>query len=595
MTLIHDYISTLIENVSADNWSDFVNEYKEHIKRYLDVEQIPCVLHDILDRTLEAPSAEVRKEYLQMIPVVLETELTKTSPEQEVVQISERDSEYNTQIEYISEDISSTSPVNRDHISLDDALEIIYDLSLPVEECIRAVEIVCAENPQEFEQVFARLVSMLQFSNVSMLCDYILQICTLDIIPYDQKLSAISTLCQLDLFSKDAYSLLAQLCETRPMTCPLVLYMEHVYSLILFNKETYIYLFDNTMLDDALTEQERYSYIVKSRTVIGVDFWIEYIHKCLRDEMFSLRYRIIACSDLLQFLSRDTYKSDCQVSILNYLCSWMNDNTLEMNLRADAADTVLRYGRPYNLYKTALDTLMTMGTDGLGVLSTLYDNAQNIHFTNSEHTVKSIMERLVNLDVQPSNTSMDDIRDSLYKSYFGAKKSVNKDELRAFNFSLFRIENQVGKVVGKYTLKDIFLHVYGYIEENRYQSYIESRLVEELIDMSDTCTSGYYSRLVNTLQGYGPFGMTINWGDQIQANLIGRLRACIRDDEKLDDILDELTEESFEKKPELRRIYLSNISRIREELSEEFKNYISAEEFDLFFRKSLLHFEGGNN
>ena len=47
-------------------------------------------------------------------------------------------------------------------------------------------------------------------------------------------------------------------------------------------------------------------------------------------------------------------------------------------------------------------------------------------------------------------------------------------------------------------------------------------MIEELIDMADTCSSGHISRIINVLSGFDINGMTIGinigWKKQIQSN-----------------------------------------------------------------------------
>lgn len=593
---LYDCLRALLRSIHDPNWKAIVQDTKKSIRSIIGKE-LPFLANDILERILDPfMHDDDRLECIRMLPMVLGVELYETKQEEPKKKIIDRSPDTNTDVVHLTEEPHSVHKdiVLRD-ISLEQARERIYDFSLETEERIQAIKIVFKDNPVEFEQVLARLVSMLDLSNVSMINEYLLEICSLDIIPIEQRYSAINKMCESDIFQEHAYKLLATLCKQRPPSdrVPLVLYVEQLFRLVKYDREKYTPLIDAFLQDSEIDEQCRYSYLVKSRVSVGMQFWIEYVQKILEQDIFNIRYRIICCSDMM---SVDTIDASTRNDIIARLCTWMNDTSLDMNTRADAADLVMTHA-DNDLQTKARDVLMTMGTHGLGILSTLYDNKQNAHFTNTERNVKKIMRQLMEMDVQPTTTPFEVIRDRLFQSYFGTRDLTDdktRAQVSAFEFSLFRITNQVGTVIGGYTLLDIFLYVYGYIEENRYQEYIEIRLVEELIDMSDTCTTGYYSRLVNTLPGYGPFQMTIDWGSQIQANLIGRLRACIRDDEKIDKLLEELTEDSFVRKHELRRVYLENISRIREEMQVEFAPYIDATDFDLYFRKALIHFEGGD-
>ena len=55
-----------------------------------------------------------------------------------------------------------------------------------------------------------------------------------------------------------------------------------------------------------------------------------------------------------------------------------------------------------------------------------------------------------------------------------------------------------------------------------------SRLLEELEEMSGTCSTGFASRLANVISGFGKFNIRISWEQQIVSNFFGRLNALAR-------------------------------------------------------------------
>ena len=103
------------------------------------------------------------------------------------------------------------------------------------------------------------------------------------------------------------------------------------------------------------------------------------------------------------------------------------------------------------------------------------------------------------------------------------------------------------------TLSIIFVKTWSYIQENEFKLEMIKRLLEELEEMSGTCASGFLSRLVNCLSGFGDLQITISIEDQLIANFIGRLNAYSRKilnkdspfyNEKLYDILELLMYEN---------------------------------------------------
>ena len=54
-----------------------------------------------------------------------------------------------------------------------------------------------------------------------------------------------------------------------------------------------------------------------------------------------------------------------------------------------------------------------------------------------------------------------------------------------------------------------------------------TRLIQELLDMSGTCSSGHIGRLVNCLSGFGDFSIRISWLDQMIGSVTARLNTMI--------------------------------------------------------------------
>ena len=80
----------------------------------------------------------------------------------------------------------------------------------------------------------------------------------------------------------------------------------------------------------------------------------------------------------------------------------------------------------------------------------------------------------------------------------------------------------------KSTLSNILIKVWSYLVDHEHEKEIRKRLMEELEEMSGTCSSGFASRLVNVISGFGKFNIRISWEDQIIANFSGRLNAFAR-------------------------------------------------------------------
>jgi hypothetical protein len=79
------------------------------------------------------------------------------------------------------------------------------------------------------------------------------------------------------------------------------------------------------------------------------------------------------------------------------------------------------------------------------------------------------------------------------------------------------------------TLERLLIKLWTYIQNSKDdREALEERLLQELEEMAGTCSSGFASRLANTLSGFGDFLVGISWESQIAANLTGRLNAAAR-------------------------------------------------------------------
>ena len=149
---------------------------------------------------------------------------------------------------------------------------------------------------------------------------------------------------------------------------------------------------------------------------------------------------------------------------------------------------------------------------------------------------------------------------------------------------------------------------------------MRKRLLEELIDMSGTCSTGFAGRLVNVICGFGAFNLRISWRDQIVANFNGRLNARARDiikyehnvkfyelkykkkmseKELLQNFQEKVLEEmsintnDYEHRLNFLLFFRKNLLSIRQELYEEFKNYMDDTSYDLYCRSAISIYETG--
>jgi hypothetical protein len=381
---------------------------------------------------------------------------------------------------------------------------------------------------------------------------------------------------------------------------------------------------------------------------------------------------------------------DVEMRILKFA----KDVDLDYNLRADAADILLRFGS--DEFKNAgRDIIMQLGCIN-GPVRTIFENEQNVHTEEVEESVAETLEFLSSFQIYTvNNTSIDfdyvnshiekmlkqEIKVTHLSEEIKCKYSESKYDDENFcskECELLFVKNEKIKIAMKRiymdralyskfnnSLLNILLKIYTYIQMQEDESIkieLYKRMLQELEEMSGTCSSGFASRLVNIISGYGGFNIRISFEDQIISNFAGRLNAAARDitsknsifrldknilynvvelwllDEERNDIRSTIEQKLTlnEKKPKIidmvihflsknnqkkietcvqyfaesvlnemtvksskhseRRCFAlffrTYMSKIREELANEFKEFITETDFDLFFRKAIMMYEG---
>lgn len=265
-------------------------------------------------------------------------------------------------------------------------------------------------------------------------------------------------------------------------------------------------------------------------------------------------YKIIASQYLLQ--NYDTNETNRSV-VYTHLLDFARNDTIDYNRRADATDILLQFGDE-KIKKEAKRLMHTLGFDGMLKQRTLFNNAQNVHDTSIDDSVKHIIDKLIDVPlymIDNKYITFNDIschielyikqcKDTLRLTHAHeckyCKNSMgvsfcsdicedlyDRDARVIFALNRILIDRCLYSSYNL-TLEKIFIKIYSYIMNHEHTNELMKRMIEELDDMSDTCSSGFVSRTVNIISGYDDFNINISWQDQIVSNFIGRMNASIR-------------------------------------------------------------------
>jgi hypothetical protein len=299
-----------------------------------------------------------------------------------------------------------------------------------------------------------------------------------------------------------------------------------------------------------------------------------------------LVYRVICCQYMFQ-------KCDAPLHIFanEFLLHIASLPDVSEDIRADACDILLAYGTPENV-ENARMILFVLG-GGERARHNIFKNSQNVHNHAVEESVEKMIEYIstfVPRTVSPYTfeKAKDDLTELIKAEPDEAKRVILENAMVRITIDR--------AIYGRFhlSLAHIIAKMWTYIQDSPHRDELQKRLLEELIDSNNKCSSGYVSRIVNTLSGFGDMSLQISFEDQIVTVLETRLNAEIMNDENADTILDEMTlpVRFFEKRGTFLKFFRTHISRIREEMYEEFKEYVNTYDYDMYFRKAIMHYEG---
>lgn len=628
-------------------------------------------------------------------------------------------------------------------------MENILDFSTNNDERMLEFEKYCKDNNDNISfELINRLNGVYQFSGIKILQDFLYNICFNGNILSILKFKASQGLLLFDEFEEEiekdddedtikykkesnteiqsrnekrkniAYEALNNVCLTSIEDLPTPCRVDSVLTLMnsgdTYKIQSDIY-FRKIINDTKIDCDYRYKTIllVEKKEKLNFKYYIK--NSCI-DFLYNIKnftmYRILSAQYLLKHIKLEEDETD---EIQEIILSLSQDNELDYDLRADAADLLLNLGT--DKYKILGREIIQMLGRIEGNVKTIYDNKQNVHTEEIEKSILNIIEILssyptlkVNedeidliyvknqIDIILSDQKLKPINNdtllkkhiNFYDDYFSNKinckncdnyigciyinikclncendnkeckmsstnsKYCSTDCEQQFNtynkiyLSLNRIEIDRSAYLGN-SLSRILVKIWSYIHVNEFKDELIKRLLQELEEMSGTCSSGFVGRLINTLSGFGDLTINISFQDQIISNFIGRLNSYTRKitdisspfyTKRLYDVLelmlrnmdisknkpikliiDEHLEKNRENKIQFAIEYFSEqvinemtinsneyndrrhfllffrtyLPFLREELYEEFKQYLNVFEFDLTIRKAISLYEGTQN
>jgi hypothetical protein len=494
----------------------------------------------------------------------------------------------------------------------------IFDFELPLQQRVKAISLYGDQS------TIKRLISILMISNSNVIKNTLFHICKFSIeIPCAWRLEIALALIDHEKYEQNietiriGFEALDYVCFTMQNikdishACKLQSYFI-LNNGMPFLKRVYLYMYD-FLVDRSITMEYKYRIVknmsVNLREVIDdvVDeeennkvsiLMFEYCVSLLISNIFpekdeeNMKFHILACQLGMTHIPKLKCASMAENKLL-FICE--NDNNAA-NIRADAADMLLSHGCENN--KNLAKNVLNLLSFDIKSLKTVYCNKENVHSETINKTALETISIIIE-DVEKNSINLILLEENdlkrLIEKYFNNEERV-KDSIKAYNRIVY-LDNAL-YTNHSFTLKKIMNYIWTFINTSSMvsnnKSELEKRLIEEMIEMYNTCSSGYLVRFANIFSGFlKNGGVFIGWDEQILSIFYAKINLAIRSSFNRDIILENLiNQDQEEDKLEFQQLLRTILPTIIESIKMEFKDHVSDADIDLYIRRALSVFEG---
>ena len=343
--------------------------------------------------------------------------------------------------------------------------------------------------------------------------------------------------------------------------------------------------------DDRYPFNKRYYFFSNNDAYVKLDYEIvnechKYVYENFEHFNAPLLYKLLSAQFILAHFVPTEYN---RRELEDFLLEIAKDKEQTINYRAECADILYNYGVEKEYVESA-----TMIIKELGELytnnktSTIYTNVQNVHDTTINKTIINTLRELIQKvkTKRHSGEVLEVIRDKY--SY------LEQSRIDKIMSSIERIMIDTAKYENM-CISDVLVLVWEYICQSENKEELENRLIQELEDMDQTCSTGHLSRILNVLSGYFSESVVqITLKDQLRSNIFARYTRLIKmvSNDLQEKINNELISNDTTQKDNI-KIFLMDFN-LEEILYKEFVNECNMDvsEFYETYEKSIEDYFG---
>lgn len=323
---------------------------------------------------------------------------------------------------------------------------------------------------------------------------------------------------------------------------------------------------------------------------LSMPYYVKHFYRCK-----TLYYKLLSARPILQripiyyeTLHEETGKFRCVYKdVKDFFLERGRDQSESVNVRADCLDALVNFcSDSKQEANKAIEDMGQLYTDNKE--KTIYTNSQNIHSKGIQDSAIASLKNLASYYHPEANL------DQIYELIL-VKLCDNIEKREKVIKSLKRIVMDSTKI-NALSISQILSIVWKEIERQRkYKEELENRLIEELYEADDTCTSGFFTRFINVLVGYSPLvKIQIYPEEDAEVKIVALIKNELNGMSTLEK--ERLTVEILDKDPDpssfrnqlksqTKKIIEenNNIKELKETVGEEKLNEIIEKKLDAFF------------
>ena len=348
--------------------------------------------------------------------------------------------------------------------------------------------------------------------------------------------------------------------------------------------------------DEKYPFNKRYYFFSNNDAYVKLDYDIvNECHRYVYDnfEQFNapLLYKLLSAQFILAHFVPSEYD---RLQLQNFLLSIAEDNQQTINYRAECADILYNYGVEKDFVYASQRIIKELGelyTQNKS--STIYTNVQNVHDTTINKNIINTLRQLIQT-VKPMSKDSKKNTGEVLEVIRNKYSHLDETRMNKIMSSIERIMIDTAKYE-LLSISDILVLVWEYICQSEHKDELENRLIQELEEMDETCSTGHLSRILNVLSGYFSDNVVqISLKDQLRSNIFARYSKLIKmlSDELQDKINSELILNESENKDTIKTFLLDY--NLEEVLYKEFviESNMDVSEFYETYEKALEDYFG---